>query len=548
MEPCPPPQDTEREAEASGTGAAALLGALARDRRNLPALLAQAETLFAASQREAAVTLLEAANRLAPDEFRVLRTLSGFLAVLGQFEDAERLAARAVELAPDSAEARLHLASLMFTRQCYQPAIPHLLIHVGHPQATPAGWHLLSIAMSAIGQPQRALETIRRAIELHGTNTDYRLHLASLLTSRAHYGDALTELGIAATIAPCDARIPRAASGNHEALGDLAAAYQEASRARDLAPDEPEIEAHYHQLSRQMGFIGRTADATGKEALTASLAGWAESRQRRRATRRNTSLRHRLAERSRIIHAIILRDMRTRYSQSHLGYIWAVFEPISHLLTLGIMFALINQAPPPVGNSLFEYYCTGLLPYLMFSHIATEVMTARAAGSALLMLPKIRTTDVIFAKTFLNLATEILVGIIVFTAFGAAGYRVLPAHLFPCATAVLLLALLGMGIGTLNMVIQNFFHAWETLFSAIIRLLYFASGIYYSPISMPDSARAFLEWNPILQGVELFRAGFFPEYNPVWIDLPYLGFWVLTSLLLGFGLEQSLRRRLKRQT
>jgi len=522
----------------------ALLEAVARDRRNLPALLAQAETSFAAGLHNAAVTLLKAANELAPGEFLVFRILSGFLAALGQIEEAEHLAARAVGLAPEAAEARLHLASLMFTQQRYQPAIPHLLAYVGHAAAMPAGWYLLSIAMSAIGQPQQALQTIRRAIELQGTNTEYRLHLASLLTSRAHYGDALTELGIAATIAPYDARIPRAASGNHEALGDLAAAYQEASRARALAPEDAEIAAHDRQLSQAMGFVGPVSD----DGLAASLAGWAEARQRRRAPRPRARLRQRLAERGRIIHAIVLRDMRTRHSQSHLGYLWAVFEPISHLLTLGIMFALINQAPPPVGDSLFEYYCTGLLPYLMFSHIATDVMGARSAGGALLLLPKIRTTDVIFAKTFLNLATEILVGGMVFAAFGAAGYRLVPAHPFPCATAVLLLALLGMGVGTINMVVQNFFHAWDTIFSAIIRLLYFSSGIYYSPIAMPDAVRAILTWNPVLQGVEVFRAGFFPEYNPVWLNLPYLALWVLCSAALGLGLEQVLRRRLKRQT
>jgi len=534
--------------QARDAGTETLLEAVTRDRRNLPALLAQAETLFAAGQHAAAVTLLETANHLAPDEFLPFRILSGFLAVLGRTEEAEHLAARAVELAPEAAEARLHLVSLMFTQARYLPAIPHLLFYVGHPQATPTGWYLLSIAMSAIGQPQRALETIRRAIELQGTSTEYRLHLASLLTARAHYGDALTELGIAATIAPHDARIARSASGNHEALGDLAAAYQEASRARDLAPDDEEIAAHYRQLAQVMGFIGPSADATGNAALTSSLAGWAEARQRRRVPKPRPSLRQRLAERARIIHAIALRDMRTRHSQSQLGYLWAVFEPISHLLTLGIMFALINQAPPPVGDSLFEYYCTGLLPYLMFSHIASDVMGARAAGSALLLLPKIRTTDVIFAKTFLNLATEILVGCIVFTAFGVAGYRLVPAHPFPCATAISLLALLAMGVGIINMIIQNFFHAWDNFFSAIIRVLYFASGIYYSPIAMPDEVRTVLEWNPILQGVELFRAGFFPEYNPVWLNPPYLCLWVVSSLVLGLGLEQVLRRRLKKQT
>jgi capsular polysaccharide transport system permease protein len=144
--------------------------------------------------------------------------------------------------------------------------------------------------------------------------------------------------------------------------------------------------------------------------------------------------------------------------------------------------------------------------------------------------------------------TEILVGCLVFSAFGVAGYRLLPAHLFTCAAGLSLLALLAMGIGTINMVAQNFFHGWDTIFQAILRLLYFGSGLYYSPISMPDAIRNILVWNPILQGVELFRMGFFADYDPFWINIPYLINWVLVSLVIGLGLEKTLRRRLRRQT
>ncbi|GLR66338.1 hypothetical protein GCM10010909_10180 [Acidocella aquatica] len=520
---------------------AAEIEAVRRDRRNLPALRAQAEILFAGGQRDEAVALLRTADALAPGDFLTLRILSGFLAAMGQLEEAGQLAARAVELAPGAAEAQLHLASLQLAQQQYAAAIAHLAAHVSAGQATAAGWHMLAVAMAASGQPNRAIEAIRHAVEIEPANAGYRLHLASLLTARARYGDALTELGIAATLFPGDARIARAASGNHEALGDLSAAYQEAARARDLAPGDAEIERHYSHLAKQIGFSAAPVD----EALAQTLAGWSQARARKQVRARPRGWRRLVATRGRVIHALVLRDMRTRYSRAHLGYLWAIFEPVSHLLTLGVMFALINQGPPPVGTSLFEYYCTGLLPYLMFSHIANEVMSARAASGAVLMLPNVRTTDVIFSKTFLNLMTEIVVGMVVFAAFGAAGYRAVPAHLFTCAAAILLLAGLAMGIGAVNMVVQNFFHSWETVFASIVRLLYFSSGIYYSPISMPDYARGFLEWNPILQGVEIFRSGFYPEYHPFWIDARYLTAWVLLSLLLGLGLEQVLRKRLR---
>ena len=35
-----------------------------------------------------------------------------------------------------------------------------------------------------------------------------------------------------------------------------------------------------------------------------------------------------IQEMGRVIHALILRDMRTRFGRHHLGYIWAFLEPI----------------------------------------------------------------------------------------------------------------------------------------------------------------------------------------------------------------------------
>ena len=92
--------------------------------------------------------------------------------------------------------------------------------------------------------------------------------------------------------------------------------------------------------------------------------------------------------------------------------------------------------------------------------------------------------------------------------------------------------------------IASFIHSWETLIAAVNRLLYFASGIYYSPILLPESIRSALAWNPILQGVEWFRTGFYGHYDPPWVDQRYMLIWCLASLLIGMSLFRVFRNRL----
>jgi capsular polysaccharide transport system permease protein len=70
------------------------------------------------------------------------------------------------------------------------------------------------------------------------------------------------------------------------------------------------------------------------------------------------------------------------------------------------------------------------------------------------------------------------------------------------------------------------------------------TGIFYVPAMMPDRMRDILVWNPILQAIDWFRAGFFPIYDPHWLDRRYVVIIAVVAALAGIGLERGLRRRL----
>ena len=82
----------------------------------------------------------------------------------------------------------------------------------------------------------------------------------------------------------------------------------------------------------------------------------------------------------------------------------------------------------------------------------------------------------------------------------------------------------------------------EQLSSNLTRVLYFISGIFYVPAMMPEWARDALAWNPLLHAIDWFRAGFFDNYQPHWLDRSYLVTLAILSLLGGLGLERGLRR------
>jgi capsular polysaccharide transport system permease protein len=70
------------------------------------------------------------------------------------------------------------------------------------------------------------------------------------------------------------------------------------------------------------------------------------------------------------------------------------------------------------------------------------------------------------------------------------------------------------------------------------------TGIFYVPAMMPSRVRDALAWNPVLQAVDWFRASFFAQYAPHWLDRIYLVTVALVVLGAGAALERGLRRKL----
>ena len=493
-------------------------------------LLHAAEAALQAGDLGQATDLARRAVAAEPGNGRAARVLSGFLDAGGARGEAIQWAEAAIRLLPGDAEFRLHIGSLLSASRRWREASEHLAAHVALPGASAQGWRLLSSVLHQSGDTERAVEAARRAASADPAAIEYQLHLAAMLSERALFGEAVQVLANA----PDDARVWRARACALAASGHPGEALEAARRAVHLAPDDPGCQADLDHIAALCGL-----------KLTIEQGDWTIQPRRRLPQDSVRPPGSSLAVRWGVVYAIVLRDIRTRFGHTRLGYLWAILEPISHLMTLGTVFFLLNTAPPPVGDNLFLFYITGLLPFLMFAHVSQELMGTSGSSTMLFMLPVVRRTDAMAAQALRQLGTELCVELLIFGAAGLGGLQAMPTDLLTCMTALLALWLLAVGVGSINMVMVGLFPSYATFYEAVIRLLYFGSGIYYSPIAMPDWVRAYLVWNPVLQAIEYFRSGFFAQYQPHWVNVNYLALWVLSSVGIGLAMERALRGRME---
>jgi capsular polysaccharide transport system permease protein len=238
----------------------------------------------------------------------------------------------------------------------------------------------------------------------------------------------------------------------------------------------------------------------------------------------------------RVLAALVVREMGTRFGRSTGGYFWALAEPLGGILLLAIAFSLALRSPP-LGTSFILFYATGMIPFSMYRTMSSGVAGAIKSNKGLLTYPVVTVLDAVLAKFLLNFMTITLVGIILFSSivFGLGLHVNL--DLAAAALALAMASVLGLGIGTLNCVLFGFFPTWKNVWGVLNRPIFILSGIFFTYEMVPKAFQAVLWWNPIVHIIGVMRSGFYGTYEASYVSLPYvigigLGTFVLGAWLL----------------
>ncbi|ACY49947.1 MULTISPECIES: ABC transporter permease [Vibrio harveyi group] len=248
-------------------------------------------------------------------------------------------------------------------------------------------------------------------------------------------------------------------------------------------------------------------------------------------------LRQALRVQGRVLYALILREALGKYGKSRIGYLWALFEPLTQVLILVAIFSALGRKSP-VGGDLAIFFTTGIVPWLIYSNIANRLSGALGANQALLAYPHVTPFDVLMGRALLESITMLVVFALIIVSLQLIGKALAIYDLFNVLMGLITLVLFSVGLGMTNSAIRIYFDSWDKLFSAINRPLYFISGIFFTAASLPPQAREYLQWNPLFQYVEWVRSGFFSTYQNVYINHHYAISCSAGMLLIGLALTQ----------
>jgi capsular polysaccharide transport system permease protein len=241
-----------------------------------------------------------------------------------------------------------------------------------------------------------------------------------------------------------------------------------------------------------------------------------------------------------VVFTLFLRELGVRFGRFRLGYIWAILEPVAFISILSFVRMQWGRGPV-AGVDYPVFFASGILAYLVFTHIANSSLTAIENNQGLFNYRQVKPFDSVLSRALLELGISVASAIVIFSGLKYLGFQFHWNNTLGVITTVALLFLLSLGFGLIASILGPLFNDAKKVIPLLIRPLFFISGIFFAADQIPEPYRTYLLLNPLLHVTELIRENMFVEFQSRGGSFAYLSGWTLVMLFAGLLVYRKYR-------
>lgn len=257
-----------------------------------------------------------------------------------------------------------------------------------------------------------------------------------------------------------------------------------------------------------------------------------------------TSLKRAFNIQSRVIVALLLREVITRYGRHNIGALWLIVEPM--LFTLGVAgLWTIGHLHTMAHIPVIAFAITGYSSILVWRNSSNRCTRAIEPNLALMHHRNVKVIDIFISRVILECvgATASLTALTVF--FSSIGAMSWPQDISLIVIGWVLLCWFAFALGFIVGAITERSETFERVWHVITYLMFPLSGAIYMVHWLPVTAQKAVLWLPMVHGVEMIRHGFFGNIVPTYEDPIYFALANLVLSLIGLILVKDAGRRVQ---
>jgi len=245
----------------------------------------------------------------------------------------------------------------------------------------------------------------------------------------------------------------------------------------------------------------------------------------------------------RVIQALMLRELVTRFGRENIGFLWIMVEPLLFASLVGLVWRFMH-GPEVHGISVVAFVATGYIPITLFRHVLGRSIRVFSVNGSLLYHRQIKILDLLLVRFVIEFIGSMMAYLFIGIVLIIFGEFPIPADFSKVFLGWVLYSWFTLSIVLVLAPLSERSEVLEKLVPVTVYVMIPVSGTF-SMVSWltPDAQQAVL-YSPFVHAMELMREEVFGPIIHAQYDISVPIGWSLVLTLLGLSLCRRVRRDL----
>ena len=245
----------------------------------------------------------------------------------------------------------------------------------------------------------------------------------------------------------------------------------------------------------------------------------------------------------RVISALMIRELVTRFGRENIGFLWLMLEPLLFAGLVGIMWRYLH-GPEIHGVSMTAFVASGYIPLTLFRHAVGRSTKVFSVNGSLLYHRQIKILDFIFVRFLIEVIGAMMAFIFIAAVLIALNQFPVPSDVGSLIWGWFLYCAFTFSLCLVLAPLSELSDVLEKLMPVTIYLSIPFNGTFTMVSWLAPELQGYMLLSPFMSPMELMRHGLFGErVHAIWdVTVPISATIVLT--VIGLALCRRIRREL----
>jgi capsular polysaccharide transport system permease protein len=245
----------------------------------------------------------------------------------------------------------------------------------------------------------------------------------------------------------------------------------------------------------------------------------------------------------RVVKALMLRELTTRFGRENIGFLWIMAEPLLFALLVGALWRVM-KGPLEYGVDIVAFVATGYIPLVLFRSTISRAVSSFTANGGLMYHRQIKVLDILLVRFLIELIGHMMTYLFIAMVLGAFGLFPMPYDIGFLVLGWGYYALFTLAVALVVAPLSEMSEVVEKVIPVTVYLMIPFSGAFYIVSALYGDAATAVLYSPPVHGMEMMRYGVFgPSINPQY-DLVYPLKFILPCMAIGLLLCRRVRQQL----